>query len=629
MLNAKKVSLLLSYLVALGCFLALYEIADNTYHLFLLFLFLLGVLNEWRFHLYLPRWLLNGVGVVVSLIFLLELSLENPIKPFANMLLLLLAIKSLEEKKPRDIYQMLLLSLFGIAVSTTFRLDLSFLLFFLHELFIGSVAFIFTNAYANLGDSPLPKEFLKRYLGFSFIFPIAVAVITVPFFLILPRSQTPLFDLLVKKEEGLVSGIAEEVELGKVGDIQQDNSVVFRVYGEVPKDAYWRVSVFDTLLNTKWVSTIEEKENLPLLPKRAKLFKYTVILEPTYDTFLPVLDYPLRLYNLEGVRDKPLRLKGGYYEISKPVGRPVRYGALSVDKAPYDEPHPLYLEVPEDVPESIKDLALRLSRSATTNREKVRAVASFFSEGFSYSLKIEEFEGHPLEHFLFRSKRGNCEFFASSTALLLRLMGVPSRLVGGFKGYLKNEYGDYYIVTNSMAHVWVEAYVDGRWVRVDTTPYYVSPALRSISKIHLLRDALISFWYENVVDFSAQKQVSLLRGLLTKANSISLTKLGDTLTKLALIFGIAFFLYSAVSLYKNTLRKTPENLYKKLLKKLSRMERTSFEGYMPEEVLEAVAGKPYYGEVRFIVGIYQRHRFSPYKVSRRELEEGYRVLSKI
>ncbi len=629
MVSAKKASLVLSYLVAFGAFLALYDIADSIYFYPLFFIFSLGALNEWKFRVYLPRWILNAGGIVTALLFLLGLSLENAVKPFANMLLLLLAIKSLEDKKPRDIYQILLLSLFGIAVSTTFRLDLSFLLFFIYELFLGSVAFIFTNAYSNLGDRPLPAGFLSRYLRFSLAFPIVIAIATVPFFLILPRTQTPLFDLFAKREEGLVSGISNEVELGKVGKIQQDNTVVFRVYGEIPENPYWRVSVFDTLVNTKWIRTVKGKERSPGKHGWGKVYRYTIILEPTYDTFLPLLDYPVRIRRLEGIRTNFTRRKGGYYESTEPINRPVRYVALSTDSRPSDEPGSLYLDVPADVPLSIKRLSEKLSRGRKSPEEKLKAVVSFFRNGFSYSLEIGKPEGDPLEHFLFRSKRGNCEFFASSTALLLRLMGIPARIVGGFKGFIKNEYGGYYLVTNSMAHVWVEAYLKGRWVRVDTTPPYISPALRHISKFQLLRDAIVSFWYENVIDFSAQKQVSLFRSLFKDIKSLSSSDLRGALRPITYVLLLFILIYTALMLYLKRLRKTPENLYRLMKERLSRREGVSFREMLPEEILRQTRGKPYSREVAFIVNLYERHRFSPYKVTERELREAYRVLRKI
>ncbi len=628
MLSTKKICLILTYLVGAGSFASFYGIADDLFLLFLFFLFLLGVLNDFKFRVYPPRWFLNSVGILLSTLFLSELSLENMVKPFINVLMLLLVIKSHEDKKPRDIYQMLLLSLFGVAVTTTFRLDISFLIFFLYELFLGVVAFTFTNAYANLGEGALSSAFLKKYTRFSLLLPILTALASIPFFITLPRTQTPLFDLFTKKEKGLVSGVADEVELGKVGNIQQDNTVVMRVYGTIPKNPYWRVSVFDTFLNRKWIRTLEEPEPEPSAVGGKKL-GYTIILEPTYDTFIPLLDYPERILKVEGVkRTQIIRRRGGYYTSSKAINRPLRYRALSSLHPTEDPVEDIYLQLPEDVPKRIAILAEKLSRGKVSDEEKLESLIAFFKNGFSYTLKLEDYDGDPLEDFLFERRRGNCEYFASATALLLRLMGIPSRVIGGFKGALKNEYGDYYIVTNSMAHVWVEAYVGGRWVRVDTTPPYVSPAIKEISRMDLLRDALLSFWYENVVDFSAQKQISLLKRTISKLRSLDLSSL-KKLKGLLIYLLYASFLLFIVHVYLHSIRKTPSNLYRKLISVLERKEGEKLSKLLPEEVLKKLADKPYYREVKFIIDIYRKHRFSPYKVSKREVEEGYKVLRKI
>ncbi len=627
MLSAKKISLTLTFLVSAGCFASLWGIADDLYFALLLLLFILSVINEFWFGVYLPRWLLNTGGVLLSVFFLLDLSLDNMIRPFANMLLLLLVVKSLEEKRPRDIYQMLLLSLFGIAVSTTFRLDLSFLLFFLYELFLGTVAFLFTNVYANLGDREISPSFVRRYGGFTLLFPLSVMIASLPFFLILPRTQTPLFDLLSRGERGLVSGIADEVELGKVGEIQQDNTVVMRVYGSLPETVYWRVSVFDTLVNTKWVRTVEEPEHEGGIDTGA--VSYTILLEPTHDTFLPTLDYPLKVLRLEGIKAEVRRFRGGYYTLNKPVSKPIRYEVLSLFEEARDPPDPVYLTVPGSVPPSIIRLAEEIRRAGGSDEERILRLKEFFREGFSYSLRMPAPEGDPIEHFLLRSRKGNCEYFASSTALILRLMGIPSRVVGGFRGYIKNEYGNYYIVTNSMAHVWVEAYVGGRWLRVDTTPPYVSPAIREISRLDLLRDSLISFWYRNVVDFTAQKQVSLLRNVWESLSGLKrediLNVLRSVFPPAALFTGLALL----VHLYLHRFRKTPRNLYRELVSRLEKVEGRPLRGALPEDILRETRSRPYHREVEFIVNLYRKHRFSRYRVSHAELERAYRMLRKI
>ncbi|MDQ7082863.1 MAG: DUF3488 domain-containing protein [Aquificota bacterium] len=261
MVSPKRVSLLLSYLVGLGCFFSLQGIALDPVLFVLLTLFLAGLINDLKFRFYIRRWVLTLAGFSASVLFLTDLSLDNAIQPFSHVLLVLLVIKALEDKKPRDIYQILLLSLFGVAVSTTFRLDISFLAFFIYELLLGSVAFLFTNLYANLGDRPVEREVAVRYLKFSLLFPLVVGVLSVPFFLILPRTHTPIFDAFARNQSGLVSGIAESVEIGKVGEIQQDNTVIMRVYGNLPRSVYWRVSVFDTVIGTKWIRTASEGDD--------------------------------------------------------------------------------------------------------------------------------------------------------------------------------------------------------------------------------------------------------------------------------------------------------------------------------------------------------------------------------
>ena len=628
MITTRGIAITLTYVVSGVAFVSLYDIADRLYYLVFGLMFLLGVVNDLRYRKYVPRTVLNFSGLLVSFLFLLELSFENLIEPFANMLLLLLVIKSFEEKKPRDMYQMLLLSLFSVAVSTTFRLDLGFMVFFLLELFLGSVAFMFINLYSNAGDRPVRFIFVRKYSRFALAFPIIIAFVSVPFFFILPRTHAPLFDIFHRGQPTLTSGIANEVELNKVGEIQIDNSVVMRVYGNIPPEPYWRVSVFDTFLGSRWVRTVNRLE-VPRVSRDGELVSYTVILEPTYANYLPVMDYPMRLIRIEGVRTRIKRFKGGFYETLDPINKPVRYVAVSSSGVPVDPPDPIYLTVPEDVPPSVLSLAEELSAGKRDDMEKVNALVEFFKNGFGYTLKLEDPGQDPIETFLFKTKMGNCEYFASSTALLLRLMGIPSRVVGGFKGAIKNEYGNYYIVTNSMAHVWVEAYVDGRWLRLDTTPPYISPSVRRISKIDLIRDAIVSFWYENVVDFSAQKQVSIVKTLSKSIRDVSFEDLKDAIRP---VFGVVIpiiFVGFVMHFYLNNLRRTPSNLYKRLLRRLEKLQGLDLSDKLPEQVISSTKDTPYHKEVKFIVGIYQRYRFSDHPPSKEEIEEAYRVLRKI
>ena len=628
MRDPKKISLILTYLVIAGSYVAIYSLANTLYLLIFALVTLIGAVNDFTFRNYPPRWVLTVLGFIMSGFFLLDLSFENLISPFANILVLLIAIKSLEDKKPRDIYQLLLLSLFGVALSATFRFDISFLLFFLYELFLGSIAFLFTNVYSNLGERNLEIGFLKAYTRFAVLFPLVIFVLSVPFFVFLPRTHTPLFDLLASGRQSLTSGIAQNVELGKVGEIQQDNTVVMRIYGDVPRDAYWRVAVFNRFTGTTWLR-VQERSDVSHSYPGGRRYRYRVILSPTYDNYIPLLDYPLSILRLEGYSGKVIQTSGGVFTGTRPISKPVRYIAVSTQGRPNDPPSEVDIRVPENLPDSLWELSKRLSEGRTTTEDKIDSVVSYFKEGFRYSLKLEDYEGHPLEHFLFRSRTGNCEFFASSTAILLRMMGIPARLVGGFKGYIKNDFGDYYIVTNSMAHVWVEAYVNGRWVRIDTTPPYRSPAVRNISAFDLMRDAIVSFWFENVVEYSAKKQAGLLRGVKVRIMSLKEVNFRSLLERLLSVSALAFLGVILVHMYLYSWRRTPANLYRKLLRRLQRLSGEDYGELLPEEVIARWKGHPLGPYVEFIVRLYQRDRFSRERVGKDEINEGYRVLRNI
>ncbi|RMH09367.1 MAG: DUF3488 domain-containing protein, partial [Aquificota bacterium] len=474
------------------------------------------------------------------------------------------------------------------------------------------------------GNIRFEKGTAKAFLLVSLFFFVCVFALSPFFFYLLPRSQTPLFDLF-GKSSGLKTGISDSVSLGKVGEIQQDNTVALRVYG-LPKDIkepYWRLVVFDRYEKNTWLKVSEE--NLPQ-PVGVGEFVYTIVLEPTYDNYVPALDYPHSVLRVEGINASPYMATGNVLRLSKEVNRTVRLTLSSSRRMFMQEDPKKYLQVPHNLSPSILKLSQELSRGAKSDKEKLKRVLEYFSKGFSYTLRLERYEGDPLEYFLFVSKNGNCEYFASATALLLRAMGVPARVVGGYKGALWNSYGGYHIVTNSMAHVWVEAFVEGRWIRVDTTPPYTPPTLRKVSSLDLIRDAIVSFWYANVVGYSSEKQLRLFKSMhLRLKTELQLENLKKRLLQLLTFLAFAFFSYISLKVLLS-LRKSPTALYlrtRDLLRKVGIAEGEE----LPQELLQKTVGTPFYRHVEFIVSLYQRSKYSPYKVYKDELKEGYRALA--
>jgi transglutaminase-like putative cysteine protease len=130
------------------------------------------------------------------------------------------------------------------------------------------------------------------------------------------------------------------------------------------------------------------------------------------------------------------------------------------------------LQVPRDTDPRIRDLAARLGADAATPEVRVARTMEFLQSEYPYSLHMGAFRSRqPVAEFLFEKRQGWCQYFASAAALLLRLEGVPTRFVSGFRlrsGLLR---GGHYVVRDADAHAWIEVWLPGTgWVEADPTP---------------------------------------------------------------------------------------------------------------------------------------------------------------
>src|SRR6266508_1333707 len=176
-----------------------------------------------------------------------------------------------------------------------------------------------------------------------------------------------------------------------------------------------------------------------------------------------------------------------------------------------------YLQLPDNHDRRIDELAAEVTRGATTNVEIARRIEKYLSAAYGYTLDLRRVEdGDPVADFLFNTRQGHCEYFASAMVLMLRSRRVPARLVNGFQTGEYNEAADVYTVRQSDAHSWVEVYFPGEghngvWVAFDPTP----PTGRSVyggglaAWLRHRREAMEMFWLEHVVGFDANKQFSM------------------------------------------------------------------------------------------------------------------------
>jgi len=170
-----------------------------------------------------------------------------------------------------------------------------------------------------------------------------------------------------------------------------------------------------------------------------------------------------------------------------------------------------YLQLPGGT-EKIEALADKITAGIGPDEQKAAAISAYLKKNYRYSLRTAAppVGVGPVEDFLFHTKKGYCEHYATSMAIMLRSLHIPSRVVNGYFGGEKNKYGGYIIVRQSNAHSWVEALIDNRWKRFDPTP--VSPAER-LSGVALFIDSLQLNWSRYVVGFSSLDQRQIIRGL--------------------------------------------------------------------------------------------------------------------
>ena len=201
------------------------------------------------------------------------------------------------------------------------------------------------------------------------------------------------------------------------------------------------------------------------------------------------------------------------YEATSDISQPV---ASRLRAAPDAYPPEIllnYLQLPR-LDARIPPLARAdLRRPLDNNYDKAVAIETYLRTKFGYTLQLPRtVPTDPVANFLFERKQGHCEYFASSMAVMLRALGIPSRVVNGFRTGEFNDLTSQYLVRASNAHSWVEAYFPGYgWISFDPTP--AAPALTRTgwSRGMLYLDAMASFWREWVINYDAGHQYNLGR----------------------------------------------------------------------------------------------------------------------
>jgi transglutaminase-like putative cysteine protease len=472
------------------------------------------------------------VAIFVLTLFSIFVLKSLPIQELVHFLLALQSVKLLALKKRRDWLQLYLLAFFSVVSASALTVDLSFAGVFIAYLFAAPWALILLNLKESVeaaGQEPRSETRLldRSLLGLAGATGGALLVLTLFFFTLFPRFAISLFANSWATGPA-VTGFSDLLALGQVAAIQKNGAVAMRVRLEPPGEAnkllYWRGIALDLFDGQKWrkskgdgvwLRRVGDRYQLgdPMEPSGPHI-RQNIILEPSGSSALFVLETPVALFGRLGnlQRDSLGNLRAAY-----PFPFPISYDVLSQTTAARTEAVPggSFLQLP-DVNPRISELAERATEGIQDPLQKARSLERFLRGKYRYALDglpidVED----PLSTFLFDTQQGNCEYFASALAVMLRIVGIPARVVNGYLGGEWNPYGEYFLVRQSDAHSWVEAHVPGAgWTTFDPTPPApIRSRKRPLGPVTQLFDYLQMRWYRYIVNFTVADQQELITAL--------------------------------------------------------------------------------------------------------------------
>ncbi len=549
MIGIEPILHLLVYLAALFGTLPVIRFLDSWVILGLVLATLLGVVGDRRGHYLLKKTPATLLSFGLFGLFLLQVSRANLVEPLIHMLCLLLAVRLATEKSPRNILQLFLLATIILAASSMLTLDMAYLAYLVLLILLVTFGLVLLTFYASDRQLRLGRRDWRLLLKVMTLLPVGSLLLMLVLFVVLPRTQMPLWNFLNPKPTAVI-GMSDEVRPGTVLELSTSGRIAFRVEVEkLPVDSlYWRGIVLNQLEGQVWKRSAQvPKETLVAEPSSEILLNFFT--EPKSDRYLVTLDQPRSVEQIRHRQGLDGVVTGRWGS-----GRKLRY-QVRAQPAAYsrlEDSSELYLQLPEKLSARVRDVGRQVASAGETNRQRIDQLERFFlQQNLSYSARRLPATENPVETFLFETRRGYCEYFASSFALLLRLAGVPARLVGGYLGGDYNDLGGYYLVGEDLAHVWVEALDDeGRWLRIDPSRLatnaeqaLLASRQQGLPRLRVLGDALLHNWSRLVLNYDLRQQFSLIREVGQQVRGIGELKTVDLrlllwmLSALALIAG--------------------------------------------------------------------------------------------
>ncbi|MBW7924298.1 MAG: DUF3488 domain-containing transglutaminase family protein [Burkholderiaceae bacterium] len=470
-------------------------------------------------------------------------------EPGVVLLVLFLGVKLMEMQARRDLFVVIFLCFFLLLTA------------FFHSQSIATAAVVFVALYGLL-TAMLTMQYRRaeasiaaraKLVGSMLAQAMPLAIVA---FLLFPRAGAPLWGTSTDASRA-TTGLSDSMTAGNIAQLGESDAIAFRVQfdGPTPPNAllYWRGPVFGDFDGRTWRALAAPHRlgaaRIDAADDPSKRFSYEVTLEPSGRDWLFALEMPVQAD--AGRRGAALRLPDLQLVASAPVDERIRYRVVSqtrfrvgVDENA-DSLRP-WLALPAGF--DPRTIALASSwRSSGDGPEALvaRALTMFRQQPFRYTLEPPPLGADGVDDFLFETRAGFCEHYASAFVVLMRAMAIPARIVTGYQGGERNPVDGYWLVRQADAHAWAEVWLAGRgWVRVDPTAA-VDPAriehgrrvaagagdaagASALDWLHRARfgfEAIGNAWNQWVLQYDGTRQRSLLSKLGIDARGTRLAAL--------------------------------------------------------------------------------------------------------
>lgn len=462
-----------------------------------------------------------------------------------TLIVVLLALKTLELRARRDAFVIFFLGFFTMLTNFFFSQSLAVAGTMLVALLGLLTALV--NAHMPVGRPPLLEA--ARTAGWMALLGAPIMAVL---FVLFPRFA-PLWGIPGDAMTGR-SGLSSQMQVGNIASLVLDDSIAFRVKFEgrppAQRDLYFRGPVLTDFDGREW---------RPLLPRLSARFppprlgdpqlygfgepvRYEMTLEPHNRPWLLALDAVTEQPVTPGV--EAAMTSELAWVASRPIVDLMRYQAVSHVNFRHGPTRrtgvlPEYTALPPGFNPRTLELAASLMRENPAG-DALSLVQSALrllrTGGYTYTLEPGVYGEHTADEFWFDRKQGFCEHIASSFVVLMRAMSIPARIVTGYQGGEPNSVDGYWVVRQSDAHAWTEVWLQDRgWVRVDPTAVVFPGRTGSFQRLQTPRgvfasaietvnpnlsaivratwEAMNNRWNQWILNYTQSRQLNLLRNL--------------------------------------------------------------------------------------------------------------------